>query len=170
MNTPNQEVDTLIDQLNRANTTAKQNRTEEDPLKKEEVEKFVIEKSGELIRESLDMIRTMKDFVISSPNGRDVEALAGLISAASSAIETLNKQVIMDRKAEVVYKSKEMDARNRKDSLLAETQAKIAVTREEMVKSLAEQAHMRMLDTTVVDISSTSCSPDYTEIASSQTP
>jgi hypothetical protein len=133
------EVDSLIDQLKKSTEAAKHTRTDTDPLKKEEVEKFVIEQAGELVKESLDMIRNIKDTIISAPNGRDVEALAGLITAASSAIETLNKQVITDRKTEAFYKGKEMDAKNRKANLIDETQAKILLTREQMVKELATQ-------------------------------
>ena len=169
--TPPTEVETLVDQLNRASTLAKRNQNEAEPLKKEEVEKFVIEQSADLIRESMDMIKTMKDFVVSSPNARDVEALAGLIAAASSAIETLNKQVIMDRKVEAMVKSKELDAKNRKDSILQETQAKIMITREEMVKNLAEKAHSHIANSPIIDaVEVTSCSPDCTQITSSQNP
>lgn len=134
------EVDSLVDQLKKAAALTKRNQMEQNTLKKEDVEKFVIERSGELIHESMDLIRTIKDNIISSPNHCDVEALAGLITAASGAIETLNRQVIMDKKADVVYKSKELDARNRKASLIDETNAKLLLTREQMVKELATQA------------------------------
>lgn len=163
---PTTEVDSLIDQLKKTAEAGARNQTEENPLKKEEVEKFVIERSGELIRESLDLVKTVKSIIISSPNGRDVEALAGLIAATSTAIETLNKQVIMDRKTEAFYKGKEMDAKNRKASLIDETTAKLLLTREQMVKELAEQTlkQLNVSETnTVIDVpaeSITSCSLD----------
>jgi len=134
------EVDSLVDQLKKAASLTKRNEQEQNTLKKEDIEKFVIERSGELIQESMDLIRTIKDNIISSPNHCDVEALAGLITAASGAIETLNRQIIVDKKAEVIYKSKELDAKNRKASLIDETHAKLLLTREQMVKELATQA------------------------------
>jgi DNA primase len=159
------EVDSLIDQLKRSTEASKKARAEIDPLKKEEVEKFVIEQAGELIKESLDLVKNIKDTVLSAPNGRDIEALAGLITAASSAIETLNKQVIMDRKSETFYKGKEMDAKNRRANLIDETQAKILLTREQMVKELATQTLKQLEEVSgdkVIDVElePTSCSPD----------
>lgn len=162
------EVGSLIDQLQNATTIARQSQYEVNPLKREEVERFVVEKAGVLIHESLEVIKNLKDVVSAAPNPNDVEALAGLISATSAAIETLNKQVIVDRKIDAMMKGKEIDAKNKRASLIDETNARLAITREEMVKQLAESAVKRVNSAVEVEAivepvsrpASTSCSPD----------
>ena len=80
-------VGTLIDQLKENNKTVEKVKAERDPLKKEDLEKFVIERGGALIEDALEMVATVKDFIISAPNAEDVDALAGLINATSSAAD-----------------------------------------------------------------------------------
>ena len=81
----NSEVGSLLDQLQAVSVKVEQVKKERDLITKEELEKFTIERGAALVEDALDMVATMKDFIISAPNAEDVEAYAGLIKATSSA-------------------------------------------------------------------------------------
>jgi hypothetical protein len=133
-------VGTLIDQLKENNKTVEKVKAERDPLKKEDLEKFVIERGGALIEDALEMVATVKDFIISAPNAEDVDALAGLINATSSAMETLNKINIQEKKSDTSVKLKTMDIESKKEMLQADNTQRVLATREEIFKMLTDKA------------------------------
>jgi len=134
----NEMVGDLLSQLSDAQTKAKQAEKESNPLKKEELEKFVVEKGGKLVEDSLEMIKNVKDYILSSPEAKDVDAFAGLVAAASSAIDTLNKLVVNDKKAETVVKTKQMDIDAKKELKQDEQGVKLLATREQIFKALID--------------------------------
>ena len=145
------EVGTLIEQLQNASVLGKKATAEPDPLKKEQMETFVIEKAGELVRESMDFMKSMKDYVAASPNGEDMSALANLITATSSALETLNKLVLTDKKADTVLKVKEMDIKSRKEISEGDNTTRLLITREELFKQIINKSINT--STEIIDVS-----------------
>ena len=133
-------VGSLIDQLQDTNQRAEKIKTERNPLKKEDLEKFVIERGGELIEDALEMVATVKDFIISAPNAEDVDALAGLINATSAAMDTLNKINIADKKTDTSVKLKTMDIESKKELLQADNTQRVLATREEILKILVDKS------------------------------
>ena len=136
----NDEVGTLLDQLQAVNTKVEQVKKERDPITKEELEKFTIEKGAALVEDALDMVATVKDFIISAPNAEDVEALAGLIKAASSAIDSLNHLTVADKRSNTSIKLKEMDIASRKELQQSDNTQRLLATREEIFKMLVDKA------------------------------
>jgi hypothetical protein len=134
----NEMVGDLLNQLQTAQKKAKDVEKEKDPLKKENLEKFVIENAGRLVEESLGMIKNVKDYIISAPEHKDVTALADLVAATSSAIETLNKIIVTDKRNEAIIKVKEMDIKNRQEKYEGEIQPKKLLSREEVFKMLID--------------------------------
>ena len=122
------------------NQRAEKIKTERNPLKKEDLEKFVIERGGELIEDALEMVATVKDFIISAPNAEDVDALAGLINATSAAMDTLNKINIADKKTDTSVKLKTMDIESKKELLQADNTQRVLATREEILKMLVDKS------------------------------
>ena len=86
-------VNDIISQLKNTTISAKK-EPEEIPLTKDQLEDFIIKNSGKLVTRSLNIVDDVKEYVASAPDAKDVAALAELISATSSAIETLNKVYI----------------------------------------------------------------------------
>lgn len=142
-------VGTLIDQLKENNKTVEKVKAERDPLKKEDLEKFVIERGGALIEDALEMVATVKDFIISAPNAEDVDALAGLINATSSAMETLNKINIQEKKSDTSVRLKTMDIESKKELLQADNTQRVLATREEIFKMLTDKA--KPIEAEIVD-------------------
>jgi hypothetical protein len=136
----NDEVGTLLDQLQTFSTKAETIRQVRDPLKKEDLERFTIEKGGELVQDALDMVATVKDFIISAPNAEDVESLAGLIKAASSAIDTLNHLAVANKRSDTSIKLKEMDISSKKELQQSDNTQRLLTTREEIFKMIVDKA------------------------------
>jgi hypothetical protein len=136
----NDEVGTLLDQLQAVSTNVSQVKKERDPITKEELEKFTIENGAALVQDALEMVATVKDFIISAPNAEDVEALAGLIKAASSAIDSLNHLTIADKRSNTSVKLKEMDIESRKELQKSDNAQRLLATREEIFKMLVDKA------------------------------
>ncbi len=137
----NEMVGDLLEQLNDANKKAEIAKKETDPLKKEDIEKFVVESAGKLVKESLDVVTNVKDYISSAPESKDVGSLADLITATSSAIETLNKIIVTDKRNETSIKAKEMDIMSRKELKEADSQNKLLATREQVFKMLINSAN-----------------------------
>ena len=134
------EVGSLIDQLQESNRTAEKIKVERDPIKREDLEDFVIQKSGSLVQDALEMVANMKDFIVSAPNSEDVSAFADLVNATSTAIDALNKINIQDKKSNTSVKLKTMDIDSKKELLQADNTQRVLATREEIIKMLADKA------------------------------
>lgn len=149
----NEMVGDLLSQLNDATEKAKQAEKEQNPLTRENMEKFVIEKAGKLVEESLGVVTNVKDYISSAPEAKDVGSLAELIAATSTAIETLNKIIVTDKKNETFIKGKEMDISARKEIKQVENQTKLLATREQVFKMLIDSANKsaKIIDAEIVD-------------------
>jgi hypothetical protein len=86
------------------------------------------------------MVATVKDFIISAPNAEDVEALAGLIKAASSAIDSLNHLTVADKRSNTSIKLKEMDISSKRELQQSDNTQRLLTTREEIFKMLTDKA------------------------------
>lgn len=146
----NEMVGDLLSQLSEAQTKAKEAEKELNPLKKEEIEKFVVEKGGKLVEDSLEMIKNVKDYIVSSPEAKDVDAFASLVAATSTAIETLNKLVVNDKKADTILKTKQMEIEARKELKQEENNIKMLATREQIFKALIED-NKKIIDAEIVN-------------------
>jgi predicted transcriptional regulator len=137
----NEMVGSLLEQLSETSKKAEQAKKESNPLTKENMEKFVVEKAGRLVEESLDVVSNVKEYISSAPESKDVGSLAELIAATSSALETLNKIIVTDKRNETLVKTKTMDIEARKGLKDMENTAKLLITREQVFKMLIENAN-----------------------------
>ena len=137
---PKVTVEDLLAQLQAPVANERQLEESRPPLRKEDLEDFVIQKSSTLVDETLNMITNVRDYITSAPESKDVSSMAELINAASSAIETLNKIVISNKKNETSIKVKEMDIATKKELHTADENLKIALKREDIFKMLFKEA------------------------------
>lgn len=128
-------VNDIISQL-KGTTILATRPSEEEPLTKEKLEDFIIKSSGKLITKSLNIVEDVQDYVSSAPDAKDVAALAELIGAASSAIETLNKVYISEERNKTQVKVKQMDIDSRERINITDNQTKILLSREDIMKAL----------------------------------
>lgn len=128
-------VNDILSQL-KGTVAVSKKQPEEETLTKDQLEEFIIKNSGKLVTKSLNIVDDVKDYVASAPDAKDVAALAELISATSSAIETLNKVYISDEKNKTQMKVKQMDVDSRERMNITDNKTKILLSREDIMKAL----------------------------------
>jgi hypothetical protein len=129
-------VDTLINQLKSIPKATKEIDQVEDTLTKENLEEFILKHTGNLVKQASESVTLVRDYVEAAPNAEEVTALAELIKATSSAVESLNRILITDKKTNTAIKIKEMDNKSRQKELDAVVGLKLRSTREELMKQL----------------------------------
>jgi hypothetical protein len=140
-------VDDLLSQLKGANLAAKEVEKNEFNLDKDKLEDFLLKYSGKLIKDSVDYVEDVKQFITSAPDSRDVEALSKLVGASASAIESLNKILISNKTNDSRKEIKQMDIDSKKE-LAQESDKRLGVTinREELLKQLIDDAKVIEID------------------------
>ena len=85
---PSHDIGDLVDQLKNAEKYLKkpEKAEEEFNLDPEELEKFILNNAGKLVKKSIDMVDEVKQYVETAPESRDVSSLSELINASSSAL------------------------------------------------------------------------------------
>lgn len=139
---PNKQIDSLIEQLKNTRAVMNQPLPEIPTLKPEDAEGFIIKKMGELVTESLDLVRKLKNETIAAADAEGIEALSKLIAATASAGEALNKIVVTEKKGKIMKEVKEMEIKAKLviDEKIDPSQLTLKGTREEIFKQLLKEA------------------------------
>ena len=135
----------IISQLKQNNKVSRA-PIDESVLDKEDLEDFLIQNSGKLIKKSLSIVDNVNDYISSAPDNRDVAALAELIKASSSAIETLNKLHVAKERNETQLEVKKIDVESRERINIADNQTKVLLSREDIMQALIDK------DEEVIDV------------------
>lgn len=117
----------------------------------DELEGFIIKKSSELIDKSLQVLDEYRDFLTATPSEESAEAMSNLINASSSAIETLNKVLAANKKANTSIKIKEMDIKARVDNNKRDNATKLMMTRKELMQMLVDAPDAINVESKVVE-------------------
>jgi hypothetical protein len=134
------EVKSLLDQIQENQALQPHHNNNDTPVKKEELENFVIQQSTRLIKETNDLILSMKDYIAHSPESKEILALSELIKASTSAIDTLNKINLSEKKNQTAKEIKILDIESKKELKNSENENRMTFTREEILKKLMESS------------------------------
>jgi hypothetical protein len=135
----NDSINDLLSQLQTSTQVARDASKQDNfELNKEDLENFLLQYSGKLIKGSVDYVEDVKQFITSAPDARDVESLSKLVGAAAAAIETLNKIHISDQKAKSSKELKVMDIESKQALQQQDTENKLLLNREELLKNLID--------------------------------
>lgn len=136
-------VDDLLSQLKGTTAVSKELQKDEFNLDKEELENFLLNYSGKLIKGTVDYVEEVKQFITSAPDSRDVDALSKLVGASASAIESLNKILLQDKANEAKIQVKQMDIESKKE-LQEKNNERLGITinREELLNKLIDDAKL----------------------------
>lgn len=137
---PEDEIDDLVSQLKDNNKAFQKQKTEKKEITAENLEEFIMQSSGSLVQDSLEVIGSLKEYTNMAPDARETESIAELIKASTSAIETLNKILLQQKKSETQIKVKQMDVQSRQGIAMSDQQTKILLSREDVMKKLLEDA------------------------------
>ena len=149
---PEDEVDDLVSQLKDNNTAFNKAKRDKVEVNADNLEEFIMKSSGELVQDSLEMISNIKEFTNLAPDARETESLAELMKASSTAIETLNKILLQNKKSDTQVKVKEMDVNARRGIDIAEQQTKILLSREEIMSKLIKDAEILEVDDEIKEL------------------
>lgn len=145
------QVGDILDQLKSAPKVIR--KAESLNLTKETLEEFILKYTGELVQTSSEAVGIINDHILSAPTAEDVVALAELIKASNSSIETLNKMLMAEKKNNTLVKIKQMDVDSRKKELDTAIGAKLLMSREELMKQFLMDVTnpVKMIDGDIVD-------------------
>ena len=155
-------VNQLLTQLNTTQQISKKIETTENIVEKENLENFLLQYSGKLIKGSVDFVDELKQFVSSAPTAEDVEALAKLVASSAAAIESLNKILISNKDGDTKVKLKNMDTdtkvkiktmdiESKKKLQEIDMQGKLLMNREELLAKLISDAKVINVETTTLE-------------------
>jgi len=133
------DIDNIIDALKEKNTEVKKEFRK--AATKENLEEYVIESASTVINEGLDLVKNLNVYLNAAPDAKDLSAYAELLNATSTAIETLNKIIVQDKKSNTLKDLKKMDHEIKKD-LIGEAKDMLVGTREDMFKKLVKEANV----------------------------
>ena len=147
---PGHDIGDLVDQLKNAEKYLKkpEKAEEEFNLNPEELEKFILNNAGKLVKKSIDMVDEVKQYVETAPESRDVSSLSELINASSSAIETLSKILVQNKRDKTQKEVKQMDIDGKKQLMQGEFNAKVMLSRDDVMKELFAKVEKEEKDIT----------------------
>lgn len=122
------------------------NTVEEEVIDPEKLEEFLISRSSKLINKSLNIVDNVNDYISSAPENRDVAALAELIKASSSAIETLNRLHTAKERNETQKEVKMIDIEARERMNIADNQTRVLLSREDIMDALISDKDEKTID------------------------
>jgi hypothetical protein len=113
------DIDTLLDELSSFSfpqpTTAKSvPRGTPTNITEENINDYILQKTGNLIEAGLGAVSDLKDFVVQGQNPDEIAALSELISSTTKAIEALNKINLQNKKAKTDKELKAIDIEGKK--------------------------------------------------------
>lgn len=136
-------IDSLVDQLKDntiVNNQIQDNNVNLPTVDKDNIEDFVIENSGKLINQSLEVMSNVKDYIMASGDPDSISSLADLINASSKSLETLNKIVIQNKRSETTLVAKKMDHDSKQIIENKRNENALVASREEVFKKILDEA------------------------------
>ena len=146
---PDEELDEAVNDIItqiKSNKEVVREKQDDVQIDKESLEEFIMEKSGKLVTKSLDIVDNVNDYIASAPENRDVAALAELIKAASTAIDTLQKLHTGNKRNETQKEVKRMDVESKERISIVDNQTKVLLSREDIMEALVDK------DDDVIDV------------------
>lgn len=134
------DVDDIVSQLKDARNPIKVQEEEEEALTKDQLEAFIIKNTGRLIKKALDVVDNTNDYFASAPDPDSASAMANLIGAATSALDTLNKVYIADERNKTQREVKQLEIASRERMNTQDNQVKVLLSREDVMRLVEENS------------------------------
>lgn len=161
------DIDTLLDELSsfqfpQASTAKSVPRGTPSNINEDNINDYILQKTGNLIDAGLGAVNDLKDFVVQGQNPDEIAALSELISSTTKAIEALNKINLQNKKAKTDKELKAIDIEGRKavagmlpGNNVTNNTVNLVASREEIFKqllnNLEEEPVVEVVDSVVVE-------------------
>ena len=142
------DIDTLLDELSsfsfsQSPTVRSVPRGTPTSVTEDNINDYILQKTGNLIDAGLGAVSDLKDFVVQGQNPDEIAALSELISSTTKAIEALNRINLQNKKAKTDKELKAIDIEGKKaiaSSLpgnnITNNTVNLVASREEIFKQL----------------------------------
>lgn len=142
--------ETVNDLLSQLQEIPRESKANEDSLEltPDNVEEFLLKYSGRLIKDSVESVENLKDFIDSAPDADHSEALASLIRSATSSIDILQRIVTSREKNTNTKEVTQMKIDSQQARTNKEIGAQLLLTREELLKELIDKS----IDSDTIDV------------------
>jgi len=129
------EVNDILSQLRNKNNIPPEPEIPKEPLEKEKMEDFIIQNAANNVRNAVEMVEKLKSTVSACAEPDLVNAMAGLLKATTSAIDSLTKLKIAEDKNK---NQKEVALINLEGKKSGDDEDKkgFLISREEVIKAL----------------------------------
>tara|TARA_R110002020_G_scaffold225016_3_gene435017 strand:- start:3222 stop:3668 length:447 start_codon:yes stop_codon:yes gene_type:complete len=138
-------VNDIIAQIKGNNKTTHEKR-KDVTIDKENLEEFIMQSSGKLVNKSLELVDNVHDYIASSPENRDVAALAEVIKATAGSIDTLQKLHSSNERNETQKEVKQMDVESKERLNIIDNQTKVLLSREDVMHALVDKNDDDVID------------------------
>jgi hypothetical protein len=130
------DVDNIISQIKNQGKTLKNVERERPELKKEDLEKFIIDNAASVVADSIEMVQGLKLDVLAGGDAKMVEATAELVKAVTGALDALSKLKLSDDKLKGQKELKQMDIDSKGAEALTGGQSGLFISREDLIKNI----------------------------------
>jgi len=138
----------LNDLANNKQSNIQRATSSEDIATKDNVEEFVLRNSSEVVNSAMNILKSFEGAVqhIQSPD--EIAAYSELVNASTNALDTLNKIVLQNKKAEAAKEVKQLDIQSKQQLQANDHKMKLMASREDIMKMIMEE------DKNIIDIDS----------------
>lgn len=145
------DVDSIIAQIKNQGKSLKNVEKEKPELRKEDLEKFIIDNAASVVSDSIEMVQSLKLDVMAGGDSKMVEATAELVKAVTGAIDALSKLKLSEDKIKGQKEIKQMDIDNKKISD-DEKPNGLFISREEIISKLFKPESEKIEDSPAIDV------------------
>lgn len=129
-----EEINTLLQELHTVPATIK--AAETFSLSGEDLKQFLLDQAGVLIKNSVECVNSYKDLLGGNPDIKEAGALAELIKAASTTIESLNKVYIQDERTKSAREVENIRAKAKQELANNESSLTIKMSRKDLMNMI----------------------------------
>ncbi len=130
------EVDNIINQIKNQSKSLKIVEKEKSELKKEDVEKFVLDNAATIVADCVEMIQSLKLDVMSGADPKMVESVSELVKGTTAAIDSLARMKMGDDKIKSQKELKKMDIDSKSIDAGNPSATGLFISREDLLKHL----------------------------------
>lgn len=146
-------VNDLISQLKETTTFGKdvQKNPDKYSLPKENLEQFVLDSTGKLVTQGLEIVEGVKEYVMNNPESKEVIALSEALKAVASALTVVKDIHISQIKRDSLKDIKTMEIESRKQLKDDDRKERFLMSRDEMFKKIMEEA--KVIEAEAINVS-----------------
>lgn len=129
----------LNDLANSQQSNIQRAASSEDIATKDNVEEFVLRNSSEVVNSAMNILKSFEGAVqhIQSPD--EIAAYSELVNASTNALDTLNKIVLQNKKAEAAKEVKQLDIESKQQLQANDHKMKLMASREDIMKMIMQE-------------------------------